>query len=1055
MAVTLRPTRAAPGELVEAELSGAPFDLTRIQVRYLIVALQHLGSSTALSWISPNVTAVSATTLRFEVPGAASQPNPPLPPGPCRVVFRFGMWEDRATSGLDVVTVPGVTAPRPAAAAPTPAMPVSSGVHSMQLAPDRAGPGQRVTAMLLDGSLDLSRVSPAAFSVWLTIVSTGAALNHRVQYRILDRATVEFTVPPIGPGGFRAGGYRVVMRYGFWEGRGARDLIVTTTAVASGASPYGWRGLARLFRPAFAVRLPPHVFGIGWPAPLASAMPGRVANPVVSLMPARGPHPLGSPAAPTPTPVRLVPVVPMPSAAMPIFLAAGPGPARAPTPAPAPVATPVPALLPAGTSLSNLAAVCRSRASDRISAFFALDAKASTGQESVRPIIDGIEIAPALAELISNAERYIYLSIWALDAHMRLSAAGQRWNGPGQPTDTVAYLLRKRGAELLHQQPKLEVKVLVWASILDDEYAPGQTDLDALTSVLVPWNQLSAFNPNSEFPRVLDVLRGAPYFCTADEALLARLHREYWERPAIAPDTLLRFPSGIAVATQAHPSLTGSHHQKMLLTEKGSYIGGLNLVKEYWDSREHLLQDDGRRATSGGPASGGAGGSWSSVGSSGVLHDSGSIVRGASMEQALEIFAMRWDEAVTDGDCHEGLVEALRDELLPSIADALTTPAERAAQMIRERRVVQGSGRFRGAADAGYVVEDAMVLSTLPRQSAFGPVEHIKTAYLRAVQSMNSVDSFAYFETQYFSDHSLAKQLFHQWRTHVRRREGPLPFAYVVLPYNPSTAWVDEFREDFFAPGGLWDIGERLGALRGEFRNLRWLEISTARRIYTQPSSDQPWQPILLVDDPLTQITWASRALRDAPDSLAAGDAFTVTDARKLRSDGSVLTDRGQPVLETRTFDADEVMTDSDIMAFCLVADGNARSGRGRDYVRDYLLHQEVYVHSKAALFLNAEPEPSYATIGSANLNPRSLADGGSQDSELNVWFAGRARVEALWRSLASEHLAGIAAADVRPQNFLEQGWDNLRRLFRGQPVNGNVVRLDVADRYDHQEART
>jgi phosphatidylserine/phosphatidylglycerophosphate/cardiolipin synthase-like enzyme len=641
---------------------------------------------------------------------------------------------------------------------------------------------------------------------------------------------------------------------------------VTTATVASAAFAYGPRGLARVFRPAFALRLPPHVFGVGWPAPLASALPGRVANPVVSLVPARGPHPLALPVpgALAPASVRFVPVVPLPSAVMPIFLAAaGPAPGRAPTPTPTPtpMATPVPARLPAGTSLSTLAAVCRSRAGDRISAFFALNARASTGQESVRPIVDGIEIAPALAELIANAESYIYLSIWALDAQMRLSAEGQKYAGPGEPTDTVAYLLRKRGAELFHTLPKLDVKVLVWASILDDEYAPGQTDLDALTSVFVPWRQISQFDPSADFIRVRDILRGAPYFSTADEWILAKLHREYWERPAIAPVTLLRFPSGIAVATQAHPALTGSHHQKMLLTEKDSYIGGLNLVKEYWDGREHLLED-GRRAESGGPASGGGGGgSWSSVGSSGVLHDTGSIVRGASMEQALEIFAMRWDQAVIDGDCHEGIVDAFQDELLPSIADFFTTPNERTLQVIRERRVLQRGGRFRGAAEAGHVVDDAMVLATLPGQCAFGPVEHIKTAYLRAVQSMNSFDSFAYLETQYFSDHSLAKQLFHQWRNHVRRREGPLPFAYVVLPYNPSTAWIDEFQEDFFAPGGLWDIGERLAALRGEFKNLRWLEISTARRLYTQSSSDQPWQPVLQVDDPLTQITWASRAL--------------------------------------------------------------------------------------------------------------------------------------------------------------------------------------------------
>lgn len=1038
MTATIDPPRAAPGDLVTCTLTGAPFDLTRLPQGRLLVALQEVAPGSALSWIASQVTLVDATHLTFVVPGAPGSGGLPIRSGGKRVVFRYGLWQDRAASDLEIIG--GAAAPMGPAPQP---VPPAAGVHHLRLAPDRAAPGQEVEAELFDGSLDFERISTAVLSVWLTLVGTGAALNYRVPaVRVVDRRKLAFVVPPLGAAGAPLpGDYLVVLRYGFWEGRGQRSLRVFPSAVPGWpGTPSGPRGAVRLGAPSLALPVPSWALGVGWPAPLASSTLGRLAGIHWALLVVRAPFRIATPTAPLSFPIaRLVPVIPLPTAAMAVLMPVAAAPAVAPAPR-----RPVSATVPSGTTLANLAAVCRGQARDRTSAFFSRDALAAAAPASVRPLVDGVQIAPALAELIDEAEHYVYLAWWALDARLRLSADGQKTPGGGA-WDGAALVeaIKRRAATRLAQGGTLDVKILIWDHLLDDEYAIGSSYLEPLTRCLVPWAALKDFDVEDPSGQraALDVLRGAPYRSVAPSAQLLALLRTYRRRPAIADATLLRFPSGLTVATQDHDDgMFGSHHQKLLVTERAAFVGGFNLLREYWDGREHLVGDP-RRADSGGPAYLGASGGFLSAGASGMLHDTGAVIRGSIIHQVLELFALRWDQAVGDGRCHERLIGALRGEHLDALARELESAPERERQRLAQARAIDGRGRVTSTPEPAHLVEDALVVATLPASTPYGPVEDIRTCYLRAIGALRSSTAFAYFETQYLEDHGIAKQLYHQWRNHGRQHaEGARPFAHFVLPYNPSTAWPDEAAEDSLGRVGLYD-SERLEVLEAEFQMIRWLEIMTARRIYVRGADHRPWEGRWYhVDDPVRQIRWHDSSLRHHAGGL------------ELDSEFDLLVD---PTVTIRGLAAGAVMTDSDIAGFCIVGTGTRLpASMGLDYVRRYLLTQEVYIHSKAAAFLEREDELSYATTGSANLNRRSLSKGGGQDSELNVWWKGRASVERFWRDLAAEHL-GVPPADVTAEKFAQQGWDNLRRLFRGAPVAGRVVRLDVADRLVHQRQRT
>ena len=111
----------------------------------------------------------------------------------------------------------------------------------------------------------------------------------------------------------------------------------------------------------------------------------------------------------------------------------------------------------------------------------------------------------------------------------------------------------------------------------------------------------------------------------------------------------------------------------------------------------------------------------------------------------------------------------------------------------------------------------------------------------------------------------------------------------------------------------------------------------------------------------------------------------------------------------------------------------------------------EVTARSKASTFINRGNDEYIATIGSANLNPRSLDDNDDQDSEMNIWWSGELRVTGLRDRLWDHHLnLSGSTFDVEVQ-WAERAWENLETIMhaRDRSITGTVVRLDVVDRWN------
>ena len=158
-----------------------------------------------------------------------------------------------------------------------------------------------------------------------------------------------------------------------------------------------------------------------------------------------------------------------------------------------------------------------------------------------------------------------------------------------------------------------------------------------------------------------------------------------------------------------------------------------------------------------------------------------------------------------------------------------------------------------------------------------------------------------------------------------------------------------------------------------------------------------------------------------------------------------------------------DVITVSDIMSYTLVSNYH-RNGQQilprapnlspRDRVLTFVKENEIYVHSKCAIFQNRERGgESWATIGSANINRRSLgrADG-TQDSEMNIWWRKEPGIDRFRQRLWEHHLGPRAPALLDEEAWDTRAWWNLRAIMEGvgTPLKGHVVRLDVVDRYDH-----
>ena len=731
------------------------------------------------------------------------------------------------------------------------------------------------------------------------------------------------------------------------------------------------------------------------------------------------------------------------------------------------------------------------QAQSRVQSFWGGSTPSGT-PDTVELLIDGMANMPAIDELCRTAEHFIYFAFLALDEDTRLTTGSQ--TGPS----ANAWHLERVLKDALTRRPEgaLDVKVLVWEPpagvvggiLIDmDLYATYFTDLGDLTQTRVRWGSVRGAN-FSEFRRRVTQVSGAAINFLNE-------FRDRWYRNASDNDDVY-LPSGVHVAVEKHPNLTGSHHQKFVLTDRGLWVGGLNFQKHYWDATEHYMGDM-RRASSG------------EAGHQPVApnvmpwHDVGAVVRGKIAADAGPSFENRWNAAIRNQSAVVPLINLVQSAF-PDLARRLESFKPRVSGLVLQQ-MQPTSGR-------GTVVESAAILETLPpgtgwarflvnhtasapppprgqilgrfrallafraavsrlAHQLFAPLQPASApnalhfaaqnleAYMEAIERMDEpfrADdrkfSFIYLENQYFTHLEITEALLERWKQNVQASGPDLieewrPFAFIVIPYVPQPSI------DTPLPTTLPFIATAEMAL------LKWLELRTARKIMlrTLDGGLEWWCDVPVPQDHIK----ISGGAHDDPEQLSAGTQFTVVDGYKLDPQTGQRT--GERI-QNESKAAEDVLTVSDIMAFTLTATHADNTvpqpipypaGTPRRREKDFLIANHVYCHAKVAFFHNDRGNTFIGTVGSANLNARSLggwdaraarvnAAVDSPDSEMNVWFKGRQATTQFRDELWTHHLKGAPTIE----RWLEQADENLRKILRGSgTLEGHVVRLDVVAR--------
>jgi phosphatidylserine/phosphatidylglycerophosphate/cardiolipin synthase-like enzyme len=540
--------------------------------------------------------------------------------------------------------------------------------------------------------------------------------------------------------------------------------------------------------------------------------------------------------------------------------------------------------------------------------------------------------------------------------------------------------------------------------------------------------------------------------------VLRRFYDEY--AGEVSANAAVPFPTGIHVSLESHPHFgivgsLGSHHQKFIVTEKGLYVGGFNLSKADWDTPQHLVEDP-RRDTS------------NTSGSGGVMprHDTGAIVRGQVIGEALKTFAFRWDDALEENGAFAPLIEELPAGS-GDLEDYLESPG-----FLASLRLVPELPRLTAdidaSADPSQLVDAAGIAVTLPTGTAWAEVTDVTDIldrYSRAIASLSERNSFLYIENQYFDNVEIARRILDRWIQNVSA-PGPdgqptgwpeQPFAFIVVTYRPDPE---------YGTTALSGILPSWGELAFyEMQVLKWLEVRTAR-IVRRRNAQQDWKFACAIEFPQRDVTFTDGE-QDDPTKMEDDSEFRVENAVVVDEDTGAWqyvpdpTNPGRLIPQRHSgplvFSVEDTMTDSDVMTYVLAS--NTRYGSTpvgpmgptpRERVRHHLLEHEIYNHSKCTLFLNPGGGGHAATIGSANLNRRSLDDDGDQDSEMNVWWRASDHIEQFRKQLWAHHLE-FSDPDLADYTaWKDQAWSDYLALREGRTPRGHVIRLDVVDRSDH-----
>jgi len=247
---------------------------------------------------------------------------------------------------------------------------------------------------------------------------------------------------------------------------------------------------------------------------------------------------------------------------------------------------------------------------------------------SIEPLRDGATVLPRIAELVHEATEYVHVGTWLLDEELRLSAtsqsgqytqrsrnrtsrfppfenpddlrcgskvsqpahpAGLHWGVPAWLANTydphsfitllrckAAHLALMAGSGVDNIGARGDIKVLVWDQHFkldpDGPFGPEKQNLETLAYIMVPLHTVASW---TDAVMLTEMRRRG----SGESLRILRAFRDMYSNLSWAPRSYPGFevpmPTGIAIMAQDNRyGISSSHHQKMLVTERGAYIGG-------------------------------------------------------------------------------------------------------------------------------------------------------------------------------------------------------------------------------------------------------------------------------------------------------------------------------------------------------------------------------------------------------------------------------------------------------------------------------------------------
>jgi phospholipase D1/2 len=357
-------------------------------------------------------------------------------------------------------------------------------------------------------------------------------------------------------------------------------------------------------------------------------------------------------------------------------------------------------------------------------------------------LIDARNYYSTLYRALEQAERYAIVSGWQFESGLRL-LRGKDAQAVERPVKLLEFL-----TDLCEQRPNLNIYLLAW-------------DFSVVYARDRESNQKEKFTATS-----------------------ARIHFE-WD---------------------AHPSISGSHHQKFVVVDGAlGFVGGIDLCDARWDDCQHLSEDPDRVNVVGDPCK--------------PYHDVQACFTGPIVSSLVDVFVERWERA-----CGEPL------HLSPPLAE----PQARARFDLR--RLSDGRAQPISATH--------LALSRTQADSRAEPALIGEILRLLA-DAIGSAEGLIYAETQYFTSRSVGRLLIE------RMRDASLPKLEIVvfLPHGADTPMEKYALEDTQESV----LSEVLAAAREHGHELRLL-YPASRNADGSETATFIHAKILIVDDRLLMV---------------------------------------------------------------------------------------------------------------------------------------------------------------------------------------------------------